>query len=88
MAGARPAGHYGLSCAGLPQATLIEGEMVRTTKTLKPGNKGTQGLPARFGRLLDVRCRYREDRRKHWILRREAAERLDLTSRAIDGAER
>ena len=117
MAGVRPAGREGLSCAGLPQAALIEGEMVRTAKTLKPCQKGTQGLPARFGRLLDIRWRYGEDHREPvkivalavqrrsregearcrateaqgapvWILRREAAERLDLTSRAIGGAVR
>ncbi len=39
---------------------------MRTTKTLKPGQKGTKELSARFGpSLLLVRYPYDEDRREH-----------------------
>ncbi len=39
---------------------------MRTTKTLKPGQKGTKELVTRFGpSLLLVRYRYDEDRREH-----------------------
>ncbi len=39
---------------------------MRTVKTLRPGQKGTKELPARFGpSLLLVRYRYDEDRREH-----------------------
>ena len=39
---------------------------MRTVKTLKPGQKGTKELLARFGpSLLNVRYRYEEDRREH-----------------------
>ena len=39
---------------------------MRTTKTLKPGRKGTEELLTRAGAsLLDVRYRYDEDRREN-----------------------
>ncbi len=39
---------------------------MRTTKTLKPGQKGTKELVTQFGpSLLLVRYRYDEDRREH-----------------------
>ncbi len=39
---------------------------MRTTKTLKPGQKGTKELVTRFGpSLLLVRYRYDEDRREN-----------------------
>ncbi len=58
---------------------------MRTTKTLKPGQKGTKELLTRFGpSLLYVRYRYDEDRRE----RVKTVEIVERKSRGGEAADR
>ncbi len=51
---------------GSRQSCYTWGKCMRTTKTLKPGQKGTKELMSRFGpSLLCVRYRYDEVHREH-----------------------
>lgn len=67
---------------------------MRTTKTLKPEQKGTEELLTRFGpSLLYVRYRYDEERREHvktveLIVQRRSREGRACSGSKVPGARR